>query len=71
MRRSLYYLLLCLLCLLCRLLCGLVLYLLSGLCTELSSFKVKAMLANVNTTASALSLLDQQCQPLPVLTLPL
>jgi hypothetical protein len=45
----LYRLLLCLLC-------GLVLCLLGGLCTELSPFKVKATLANVNTTASASSL---------------
>jgi hypothetical protein len=56
-RWSLHCLLLCLLYLLCRLLlcllCRLVLYLLGGLCTELSTFKVKATLANVNTTASA------------------
>jgi hypothetical protein len=50
---------------------GLVLCLLGGLCTELSSFKVKATLTNVNTTASASSLLDQQRQPLPMLSLPL
>jgi hypothetical protein len=38
------------------LLCGLVLCLLNGLCTELSTFKVKATLANVNATTSASSL---------------
>jgi hypothetical protein len=52
-QRSLYGLLLCLLC---GLLCRLVLSLLSGLCTELSTFKVKATLANVKATTSATSL---------------
>jgi hypothetical protein len=52
-RWSLYCLLLCLLY---RLLCGLVLCLLSGLCTKLSTFKMKVTLANVNATTSASSL---------------
>jgi hypothetical protein len=56
MRWSLNSLLLCLLCLLCGLLCRWVLCLLSGLCTKLSTFKMKATLANVNPTASVTSL---------------
>jgi hypothetical protein len=44
-----------LLCLLC-LLYGLLLCFLGGLCTKLSSLKVKVALANLNTTASASSL---------------
>jgi hypothetical protein len=56
MRWSLNGLLLCLLCVLCGLLCRWVLCLLSGLCTKLSTFKMKATLANVNPTASATSL---------------
>jgi hypothetical protein len=38
------------------LLCGLLLYFLGGLCTKRSSLKVKAALANLNTTASTSSL---------------
>jgi hypothetical protein len=57
---SLQCLLLCLLCLLYGLLLyllyGLLLCFLGGLCTKLSSLKVKAALANLNTTASASSL---------------
>jgi hypothetical protein len=61
-RWSLGGLLLCLLCVLCELLCRWVLYgllcrwvlcALCGLSTELSIIKMKAMLANVNPTASA------------------
>jgi hypothetical protein len=49
-------LLLSLLWILCRLLCRGIHCLLCGLCTELSTFKVKATLANMNTTAPATSL---------------
>jgi hypothetical protein len=56
MRWSLYSPLLCLLCLLYGLHCRLVLSLLSSLCTELSTFKVKATLANVYATSSVTSL---------------
>jgi hypothetical protein len=55
-RWSLNGLLLYLLCVLCGLLCKWVLCLLCGLCTKLSTFKMKATLANVNPTASATSL---------------
>jgi hypothetical protein len=60
MRWSLQCLLLCLLYLLYRLLlcllCGLFLCLLYGLYTKLATLKVKAALANLNTTASASSI---------------
>jgi hypothetical protein len=65
---SLYCLLLSLLWILCRLLCRGIhcllcgLYcLLCGLCTELSTFKVKATLANANTTAPATPLSCLYC----------
>jgi uncharacterized membrane protein YciS (DUF1049 family) len=53
MRWSLSGLLLCLLCVLCGMLCRWVICALCGLSTELSTIKMKAMLANVNPTASA------------------
>jgi hypothetical protein len=49
-------LLLSLLWVLCRLLCRCIHCLFGGLCTELSTFKVKATLANTYTTAPATSL---------------
>jgi hypothetical protein len=56
MRWSLSGLLLCLLWILSGLICRYILYLLGGLSTELSTFKMKATLANVNPTALATSL---------------
>jgi hypothetical protein len=55
------YLLLCLLWFLCRLLCRCIHCLFCGLCTELSTFKVKATLANTYTTAPATSLCCLYC----------
>jgi hypothetical protein len=60
-RWSLNGLLLCLLCVLCELLCRCILCLLYGLSTELSTFKMKATLANMNPTASATSLCKLCC----------
>jgi hypothetical protein len=60
-RWSLSGLLLYLLYVLYGLLCRWVLYPLCGLSTELSTFKMKATLANVNPTASATSLCTLCC----------
>jgi hypothetical protein len=54
-------LLLCLLWVLCGLLCRCILDLFYGLSTELSTFKVKATLANMNPTAPATSLCYLYC----------
>jgi hypothetical protein len=56
-----YYLLLSLLWILYRLLCRCIHCLLCGLCTELSTFKVKATLANTYTTTPATSLCCLYC----------
>jgi hypothetical protein len=60
-RWSLSGLLLCLLCVLCGLLYRWVLCALCGLSTELSTFKMKATLTNVNPTAPATPLCTLCC----------